>query len=137
MEVTNSGMPAPDSIDISIFGPGIGECCVFHIGDGKWFVVDSCTDTSGSPVALTYLQQLGVDVDLARLKNRTNQIFLTAPVRGARPSHSRSGVDEAMMAMARDRQILRSDCGQVRVRFPFDDQDCDLQVECFGQASSI
>ena len=46
-----------------MFGPGIGECVVAHIGDGDWLVVDSCIDSqSGQPVALDYLKSLGVDV---------------------------------------------------------------------------
>ncbi len=46
-----------------MFGPGIGECVVVHIGDGDWIVVDSCIDRrSGRPVALDYLRSLEVDV---------------------------------------------------------------------------
>jgi hypothetical protein len=55
--------PAPHELEISVFGPGIGECVVVHIGDGDWIVVDSCVDRqSGRPVALGYLESLGVDV---------------------------------------------------------------------------
>jgi hypothetical protein len=54
--------PSSTTIEASIFGPGVGECCLLHLGAGKWFVVDSCTDLDGHPVALTYLNQLGVDV---------------------------------------------------------------------------
>jgi hypothetical protein len=46
-----------------VFGPGFGECILIHIGDGDWIVVDSCLDRrSGRPVALEYLESLGVDV---------------------------------------------------------------------------
>lgn len=62
MNMTNEGSPAADTIEVSIFGPGVGECCVLHLGDGKWFIVDSCTDNSGKPVALRYLQRIGVDI---------------------------------------------------------------------------
>lgn len=62
MEGTSEGAPAPESIEVSIFGPGVGECCVLHLGDGKWFVVDSCTDKRGNPIALTYLRKLGVNI---------------------------------------------------------------------------
>jgi glyoxylase-like metal-dependent hydrolase (beta-lactamase superfamily II) len=46
-----------------VFGPGIGECVVAHIGGGDWIVVDSCIDRQlGQPVALEYLKSLEVDV---------------------------------------------------------------------------
>ena len=61
-EVTESP-PAPHHLEISVFGPGIGECVVVHLGDSDWVVVDSCIDRqSGRPVALEYLRSLGVDV---------------------------------------------------------------------------
>ncbi len=62
MEGTSEGAPAPESIEVSIFGPGVGECSVLHLGDGKWFVVDSCTDKRGDPIALNYLRKLGVNI---------------------------------------------------------------------------
>jgi len=55
--------PAPHQLEISVFGPGIGECVVVHVGDRDWIVVDSCVDRrSGQPVALDYLRSLDVDV---------------------------------------------------------------------------
>ena len=55
--------PASHQLEISVFGPGIGECVVAHIGDGDWIVVDSCIDRrSGQPIALDYLRSLGVDL---------------------------------------------------------------------------
>ena len=55
--------PASPQLEISVFGPGIGECVVIHIGDGDWLVIDSCVDRqSRRPVALDYLRSLGVDV---------------------------------------------------------------------------
>jgi hypothetical protein len=55
--------PAAHQLEISVFGPGIGECVVVHIGDHDWIVVDSCINRqSGNPVALDYLRSLGVDV---------------------------------------------------------------------------
>jgi hypothetical protein len=55
--------PASHELEISVFGPGVGECVVVHIGDGDWIVVDSCIDRqSRGPVALDYLRSLGVDV---------------------------------------------------------------------------
>lgn len=46
-----------------MFGPGCGECIVLHLGNDEWAVVDSCVDAeSKRPVALDYLERLGVDV---------------------------------------------------------------------------
>lgn len=53
--------PEPDEIELSLFGPGYGECSVVHAGHGEWIINDSCV-RGGSPVALEYLGSLGVDV---------------------------------------------------------------------------
>lgn len=54
--------PASRELEVSIFGPGFGECIVLHLGDGNWAVVDSCLDpTSKQPAALHYLNCIGVD----------------------------------------------------------------------------
>ncbi len=46
-----------------MFGPGIGECVVVHLGGGDWAIVDSCIDKkTRNPVALDYLAKLGVNV---------------------------------------------------------------------------
>ncbi|AHY50556.1 MBL fold metallo-hydrolase [Bradyrhizobium japonicum] len=54
--------PAEDQIEVSLFGPGYGECCLVHIGGGKWIVIDSCVEPrSQKPAALEYLERIGVD----------------------------------------------------------------------------
>ena len=53
--------PPDDEIEVSLFGPGYGECALIHVGDQKWVVVDSCLDPDGQPAALSYLNQLGLD----------------------------------------------------------------------------
>lgn len=54
--------PTEDEVEVSLFGPGFGECLVLYLGDGDWIVVDSCRDMgSKTPVALKYLEELGVD----------------------------------------------------------------------------
>ncbi len=54
--------PSPHQLEISVFGPGFGECILVHVGGGDWIVVDSCIDRkSGQPVALDYLRSLGVN----------------------------------------------------------------------------
>lgn len=54
--------PAADEIEVSVFGPGIGESITVHLGGGHWIVVDSCRDrASGRAAALVYLESLGLD----------------------------------------------------------------------------
>ena len=53
--------PPDDEIEVSLFGPGYGECALIHIGEQKWVIVDSCLDPEGQPAALTYLDRLGLD----------------------------------------------------------------------------
>ena len=56
--------PRANEIEVSLFGPGFGECVVLHVGQGDWIIVDSCRDLdSHAPVAIAYLNQLGVNVD--------------------------------------------------------------------------
>ncbi len=58
--------PHPDKLEVSIFGSGVGECIVIHLGNGQWMIVDSCLDPSiKQPVSLQYLENLGVDVATA------------------------------------------------------------------------
>jgi hypothetical protein len=54
--------PTADQIEINIFGPGYGECCLIHFGGGKWIIIDSCVDDeTGQPAALAYLDKIGID----------------------------------------------------------------------------
>ena len=52
--------PKPDEFELTVFGPGYGECIVVHFGSDKWGIVDSCLDESGEPAALAYLRSIGV-----------------------------------------------------------------------------
>jgi hypothetical protein len=54
-----SDAPAPDQVEVSVFGPGTGECIVVHTGHNRWMVVDSCMER-GQPAALRYLASVGV-----------------------------------------------------------------------------
>lgn len=57
-----SDPPATNELEVSLFGPGVGESVVVHLGNGDWLVVDSCIDrTDGKAIALAYLKRLGVD----------------------------------------------------------------------------
>jgi beta-lactamase superfamily II metal-dependent hydrolase len=54
--------PLLDEVEVSLFGPGYGECVVVHLGDGHWMVIDSCLNEAGDqPIALEYLREIGVD----------------------------------------------------------------------------
>lgn len=58
--------PEPDEVELSVFGPGIGESLALHFGDGQWMVVDSCLDrATGRPVAVEYFKRISVDVRTA------------------------------------------------------------------------
>lgn len=58
-----SGHRAPelDQLEVSLFGPGFGECALIHIGSGKWIVIDSCSYGTNESVAISYLQDLGIN----------------------------------------------------------------------------
>ena len=56
------GQPASDEFELSIFGPGRGECVLLHIGCGDWVCIDSFIDRkTRRPIALSYLEGLGID----------------------------------------------------------------------------
>jgi hypothetical protein len=63
MPLTNQKTPPnPGDIEISVFGPGFGECVLVHVGEGRWFVIDSCFDRQlRKPAALAYFEEIGVD----------------------------------------------------------------------------
>jgi hypothetical protein len=55
--------PANDQIQIDVFGPGVGECVLVHLGAESWLMVDSCRGRGRSnPAALEYLETIGVGV---------------------------------------------------------------------------
>lgn len=55
--------PRNDELELSLFGPGKGECIAIHLGNGNWMVVDSCISASDNkPIALSYFERLKVDV---------------------------------------------------------------------------
>jgi beta-lactamase superfamily II metal-dependent hydrolase len=54
--------PKPDEFEISIFGPGRGECVLLHLGNNDWCVIDSCTARGkAEPVAVEYLRSFNND----------------------------------------------------------------------------
>ncbi len=61
LEEINFKPPDKNTSEISIFGPGIGECVVIH-SNGYYYIVDSCLEkNSKRPIALLYLEQIGVN----------------------------------------------------------------------------
>jgi hypothetical protein len=63
------GPPNVDELEISVFGRGVGECIVVHLGASVWAVVDShrVGNSESAPVALAYLAAISVDSDDVRL----------------------------------------------------------------------
>src|SRR3990172_8727154 len=61
--------PGSDQLELTLFGPGYGECVVVHLGANRWLVADSCVDiTTGKPAALAYFDAIGVSArDAVRL----------------------------------------------------------------------
>ncbi len=61
--------PDSDQLEITLLGPGRGECCLVHVGDGRWVVIDSCIHSeTRQPAALHYLESLGIEpVDAVHL----------------------------------------------------------------------
>ncbi len=60
--MSQTDSPAPDEVEISLLGPGVGESIVVHLGFGDWIVVDSCRGRGSSRSApLEYLERMGVD----------------------------------------------------------------------------
>lgn len=57
----NKTPPETNEFEISLFGPGVGECIVLHLGKGKWLIVDSCLNSkTKKPIAIEYLENMGV-----------------------------------------------------------------------------
>ena len=49
-------------MEVSVFGPGFGECIVVHLTQDEWLVIDSCLDArTKQAAALTYFEEIGVD----------------------------------------------------------------------------
>ena len=56
-------LPTHDQFELSLFGPGVGECAVFQIPGGKWIIIDSFINYKTKiPVAIEYLNSISVDI---------------------------------------------------------------------------
>ena len=58
----------PEEAEITIIGQGYGETILIHTCYDEWIIIDSCASSqSDSPYALTYLDQIGVNLDNVKL----------------------------------------------------------------------
>jgi len=57
--------PADTDAEVVVFGKGIGESVLVHLGDNRWLIVDSFITDNRAPVALEYLENIGVDPSTA------------------------------------------------------------------------
>ena len=54
--------PRQAELEMTVFGPGVGECIVLHLGNGDWIIVDSCMSAvREEPAALDYLSRIGIN----------------------------------------------------------------------------
>ena len=67
--MSGSDLTAPTAaeVEVSIFGPGVGESVVLHLGGGDWAVIDSCRHPDGTSMPLSYLQALAVRPESVKL----------------------------------------------------------------------
>ena len=55
--------PQKDEIQLVVFGRGVGECILLHLGSNKWVIVDSFRlQREPNPVSINYLNQINVNV---------------------------------------------------------------------------
>jgi metal-dependent hydrolase (beta-lactamase superfamily II) len=58
--------PACDQLELTIFGAGVGESILIHLGGQKWVVIDSLLyKDNDEPPRLEYLRRLGLDPSVA------------------------------------------------------------------------
>lgn len=61
-DISARSVPDSQQLEVSLFGSGVGECVVVHLGFGEWMIVDSCRHPeTQQPVALQYLKSINVD----------------------------------------------------------------------------
>lgn len=54
--------PQPNEFEISVFGPGFGECILIHLYNNNWIIVDSCIDNETNEIAvLKYLKEININ----------------------------------------------------------------------------
>jgi len=59
IQQTSTLSPAPDQIEVRLFGPGYGECAAVHLGENQWIIIDSCIDIkTWNPPVLDYFKAI-------------------------------------------------------------------------------
>jgi beta-lactamase superfamily II metal-dependent hydrolase len=58
----NLNAPSADSIEVTVFGRGVGEAILIHYGDNEWACIDCLQTLAGNPAPMEYLEQIGVNV---------------------------------------------------------------------------
>ena len=59
--LTAIGVPPEHNVmEVTVIGPGYGECILLHIGNGSWVIVDSCFNAESHPAALKYFHEHGI-----------------------------------------------------------------------------
>ncbi len=64
--------PALDQLEVTVIGPGYGECVVIH-AEGEWTIIDSCRDARNKkPAAAEYLTSIGISDPAVKLISCTH-----------------------------------------------------------------
>lgn len=60
--LTTLGVPLEHNVmEVTVIGPGYGECILLHVGNGNWVIVDSCLNAESHPAALAYFRNMGLN----------------------------------------------------------------------------
>lgn len=114
--------PRPDELEMTVFGPGVGECIVLHLGEGDWIIIDSCTSPVGDePAALGYLRSIGVDPD--------------ASVRTIVATHWHD--DRIVRGATKTRRAVNPKSGHVCLRIDLSKSPASPAIELFGSATRL
>lgn len=142
-------------MEVSLFGPGYGECVVLHLGHGEWVIIDSCISAAASdPAPIHYLASIGVDPDLEvglvvathwhddhirgmeRLTGLAKEVYMTAPTRSAAPRLPPQ-VRRAVREATRSFSIADPDFGHVRIRADLAASELHWRCDLFGTALRV
>lgn len=56
--------PSDDVVEVALFGKGVGECIVLHLGCGRYVTIDSFVNSeTNRPIALDYLESMNVSAE--------------------------------------------------------------------------
>lgn len=67
ISIVETQPPENDQLEITLYGPGMGESIIVHLGANDWLIVDSCrVGDARQPAPLAYLKNIGVDPQRVR-----------------------------------------------------------------------